>query len=399
MERTAASLHPLVAFRPPWPGRSLMETTFAVPAVLPLVTAAVAKAGPPQHLAPGGGGCAAGTPVGGASPLSGVLATCRAVPGLPLACAAAVAGGAGASGRRRVERAAARPRPKTSKPVGFGDAPRSEVATKRRSPPPLLPLSDLEVQAVEASVELALETFGDAMITGLRDQGWWASEGAVLPQRLCQMLRQEVEALWHADRFKLSQTVRGTEYFDKENVYATEVDGGSYEIAPRMVHYTVTATRAVAARIREAFPDVNISDKYIGNKLNMCVGNGASFASHLDVGVAEKPFNRKLTLLLYLNAWRPALGGEITLLGEALAPEGATASGLPKSLAPVAGRWVTFWADQMLHRVEPSQAPWGMEDFRVSYTIWFCTCDDNKSSATASTGVAGFEEAPAFGSL
>merc|ERR1719356_1521616 len=147
-----------------------------------------------------------------------------------------------------------------------------------------------------------------------------------------------------------------------------------------MVHYTVAATKAIANLISKEFPEARIGQNYIGNKLNLCVGNGASFDAHLDLGVEEKPFNRKLTLLLYLNAgWRPEMGGKLTLFGEggteqeAMRNSSAAAAGLPKSLAPASGRWVAFWSDRMLHKVEPSYAPAGLDSYRCSYTIWFCS--------------------------
>jgi len=268
--------------------------------------------------------------------------------------------------------------------------------------------SDEEVRALGVSVNSALECHGRAMVNGLRHNGWWASDEPVLPPAQRGALRAEVEALWSQGFFQKSQSVRGTEYYDKEHVFATEVDGGKYEVAPRLVHYTVNATRAISSLISEAFPEARLSSQYIGNKLNMCVGQGAAFDPHLDVGVAEKPFNRKLTLLLYLNGpWRPELGGELKLIGEgANAAEvaldsGTAAAGLPTNIAPTAGRWVVFWSDRILHGVNASQAPGGLPDYRVSYTIWLCTEDAGTSAPRApqvsAPGAGGFETAPDFG--
>jgi len=261
---------------------------------------------------------------------------------------------------------------------------------------------------VERAVNAAMDRYGPEIISGLREHGWWASDGPVLPSVIRGAMRSEVEALWEEGRFELSQSVRGTDYYDKENVYATEVNSDKYGTAPRLVHYTVNATRVLAEKIRAAFPEAPISGQFIGNKLNMSVGNGASFDAHLDVGVVEKPFNRKLTLLLYLNSWREELGGELTLLGEGATEEqaaldtGNEAAGFPRRLAPTSGRWVVFWSDRMLHRVEPSQAPGGLPDHRVSYTIWFCTEDDPRAPARAPPAAGpsgGFETAPSFARL
>lgn len=301
------------------------------------------------------------------------------------------------------------PRPQ-KKAQGFGSSPVASGTDAKRPKDRKVraaATTDEELRNFNTMINEAIDRNGDAMVNALRDKGWWASDGPVLPAKYREGLRSEVEALWKEGYFEKSQSVRGSEYYDKNHVYATEIDGGKFEIAPRFAHYTVTATRALAARIAAAFPEMQLSDKYIGNKLNLCVGEGASFDAHLDVGVAEKPYNRRLTLLIYLNSWRPDLGGEICLLGEGATEDqaaldtGMEAAGLPVKLAPTAGRWVAFWSDRMLHRVEPSWAPNGLEDYRASYTIWFCTKEEGgPNSGTPRPGVVpaggGYETAPSF---
>lgn len=303
------------------------------------------------------------------------------------------------------------------KPLPTNTTVDNGVAPSRQTQRRLSHPSDEEVRALGLAVNSALERNGRAMVNSLRDKGWWASDEAVLPPAQREALRAEVEALWSQGFFQKSQSVRGTEYYDKDHVYATEVDRGKYEVAPRLVHYTVNATRAISTLISEAFPEARLSSQYIGNKLNMCVGQGASFDSHLDIGVAEKPFNRKLTLLLYLNGpWRPELGGELRLVGEGANEaevalnSGTAAAGLPTSIAPTSGRWVAFWSDRILHGVNASQAPGGLPDYRVSYTIWLCTEDSGESAPRApqvsgpqvsgpqvsAPGAGGFESAPDF---
>jgi len=229
-------------------------------------------------------------------------------------------------------------------------------------------------EEVEALVLKAIERHGGDLIAGLRDKGWWSSDDAVLPDKMLRFLRCEVEALWHTNKFDVSQKVVGNMYFDKENVYATEIDGSKYDAAKGLVHYTVTATKLLTELVTKNFPELDLSPRFIGNKLNLCTGNGAKFDVHLDTGVAEKPFNRKLTLLIYLNDWRPELGGRLMLEGEVGQIDAAKEkAGLPVSIAPKSGRWVAFWSDRMLHGVEPSYAPAGLTDFRASYTIWMCT--------------------------
>lgn len=343
----------------------------------------------------------------------------------PAAFVAALVGPAAAARcrnlRRRTAASASRSKVREKRQRGFGGgggfgggassgtstAIDGSVASTRRKQKQLEHPSDEEVRSLGKAVNSALERHGRAMVNGLRDNGWWTSDEPVLPPALREALRTEVEALWSQGFFQKSQSVRGTEYYDKEHVYATEVDGGKYEVAPRLVHYTVNATRAISALVSEAFPEARLSSQYIGNKLNMCVGQGAAFDAHLDIGVAEKPFNRKLTVLLYLNGpWRPELGGELRLIGEGATEaevaldSGTAAAGLPTSVAPTSGRWVVFWSDRILHGVNASQAPGGLPDYRVSYTIWLCTEDNGASTPAAprvsAPGAGGFESAPSF---
>jgi len=334
----------------------------------------------------------------------------RAATAVAVAAVAAGAGRSALAARRsakRYPRSVLQARQRRYRSRGFGESPSSSaevVNHPEEASESAQGSGGLSVEDCENAVDSALETHWDSMCAGLRKHGWWASEASVLPDQLCDDLRGEVEQLWTEGWFKKSQSVRGGDYYDKENVYATELDGGKYSVSPRLIHYTVRATREIAARVRKAFPELQLSDAFIGNKLNLCVGNGAHFDAHLDVGVAEKPFNRKLTVLLYLNkAWREELGGKITLLGEGRNEEevaldsGAAASGLPASLAPLSGRWVAFWADRMLHRVEDSIAPAGLEEYRVSYTIWLCTEESEESEAEPSVSPPAsgdFEVAP-----
>ncbi|CAE7296778.1 unnamed protein product [Symbiodinium pilosum] len=223
----------------------------------------------------------------------------------------------------------------------------------------------------------SIDDWCDEFIAGLRDHGWWASSTPVLPKPLLRAMRQEVEDLWDNGDFIQSQSVLGgTIYYDKKHVFATEIKSEKYTTSPRMWHYTVTMTRELVRRVNAAFPEMELCDKFIGNKLNMSVGKGAAFDAHLDVGVAEKPYNRKLSMLLYLNdSWRSALGGEIVLLGEGqteaeAAKSNPEALGLPVTLPPKSGTLVAFWSDKILHKVKASEVLKGKKDYRVSYVIW-----------------------------
>lgn len=262
---------------------------------------------------------------------------------------------------------------------------------------------EVEIDELNELVLQALERHAEDMIKGLEEKGYWDSGTSVFPPEVCKALRGEVDALWHKGYLEKSKSARGDTHYYKKNVFATEVDGSKYDTAPRLCNYTVTTTKALAPLMSRAFPETKLSPDYIGNKINLCAGQGAYFDAHLDIGVGEKPFNRKLTLLIYLNNhWTPEMGGEITLLGEGATEEEAAANprtaemGLPVSIAPLAGRWLLFWGDKMLHKVAASFAPGGEDEYRVSYTIWFCTVDPPSVVPGTFPSSDGYEKAPDF---
>jgi len=264
-------------------------------------------------------------------------------------------------------------------------------------------MSESKVGRFNQQVLASIDGWCDELIAGLRDHGWWASSSPVLPEPLLRAMRQEVEDLWNNGDFIQSQSVLGgTIYYDKKHVFATEIKSEKYTVSPRMWHYTVTLTRELVRRVNAAFPDMGLSDKFIGNKLNMSVGKGAAFDAHLDVGVAEKPYNRKLSLLLYLNdSWRPALGGEIILLGEGQTEAEAAKShpdslGLPVTLPPTSGRLIAFWSDKILHKVKASEVLKGMKDYRVSYVIWLLGEEEVQDVPSSAADTSTAETAPAW---
>jgi len=284
---------------------------------------------------------------------------------------------------------------------GFGGFGGDVASTPTREPQEDFATSESQVAKFKQEIVSCMDEWSDELISGLRDHGWWASSGPSLPLPLCRAMRAEVEDLWNQGHFIKSQSVLGgTVYYDKKNVYATEVTRDRYLVCPRMWHYTVALTQELVRRVNVAFPEMGLSDKFIGNKLNMSVGNGAAFDAHLDVGVAEKPYNRKLSLLVYLNeSWRPPLGGEITLLGEGeTEAEAAKANPerlkLPVTVSPISGRLVAFWSDRILHKVQASEVLNGIDDYRVSYVIWLLGQEESEAPS-ASKGEKA-ESAPSW---
>eukprot|EP00439_Symbiodinium_sp_Y106_P013309 s5348_g1.t3 len=150
---------------------------------------------------------------------------------------------------------------------GFGgEAP--TAASKTQSSTKDFAMSESKVGRFNQQVLASIDGWCDELIAGLRDHGWWASSSPVLPEPLLRAMRQEVEDLWNNGDFIQSQSVLGgTIYYDKKHVFATEIKSEKYTVSPRMWHYTVTLTRELVRRVNAAFPDMGLSDKFIGNKL------------------------------------------------------------------------------------------------------------------------------------
>jgi Rps23 Pro-64 3,4-dihydroxylase Tpa1-like proline 4-hydroxylase len=85
----------------------------------------------------------------------------------------------------------------------------------------------------------------------------------------------------------------------------------------------------------------------------------AAYDKHYDnSGLAD---TRKVTVLYYMNQWRPECGGQFRIY----APSGAKID-----IEPIADRLLVFWSDRLVHSVLPSEAPRGAEDHRYALTLW-----------------------------
>ena len=152
--------------------------------------------------------------------------------------------------------------------------------------------------------------------------------------------------------------------YDKHNVFAMQLDGGEdYYRGPHLHEYIVSAVKSLVPALTEEFPEAMINAHMISNKLAVCTGGGSSYDKHYDNSGLNDV--RKVTVLLYLNEWRPELGGQFRVFG--LENE-------VTDIEPKAGRLLVFWSDLLVHSVLASEAPSGTNDHRYALTVWL-SCD------------------------
>ena len=133
------------------------------------------------------------------------------------------------------------------------------------------------------------------------------------------------------------------------------------------------------------------------NKLAVCLGDGSAYDKHIDnQGGGDL---RKLTVLYYLNRrdWdvdacggsfrafsdskmvsppQQELGEDTQRTAKALSPENdGDASFEYTDIDCTGDRLFGFWSDKLVHRVMPSFAPSGYDDYRYALTVWMLVRD------------------------
>ncbi|MCB9536750.1 MAG: 2OG-Fe(II) oxygenase [Myxococcales bacterium] len=197
-------------------------------------------------------------------------------------------------------------------------------------PPPVLPLSDLELRR-------------------LADEGWFTREG-FLGEGLALEARAACVALAEADRLRAAGIRRGADH-------TVDRDLRGDEAAWLADHLGDPALRAVADQF-EALRAVVNAGAWLGlTEVNLQVarypGGGARYRRHLDAFPGA--FNRVLTAIVYLNpGWQPDDGGRLALW----------TPGRP-TIDPVLDRLVVFLSERVPHAVEPAWAE------RWAITGWF----------------------------
>ncbi len=141
------------------------------------------------------------------------------------------------------------------------------------------------------------------IIDGLRSPHGWAVCDGFLSAARCAELRREAVALFDEGRYLTSQSSRWDSnyphtlqrsttpcnlalptcrwdsksqslvYYDKHNVYSTELAGGEqYYSAPRLHEYVHATIKTIVPLLKHAFPEAHLSVVYASNKLAVCTG-------------------------------------------------------------------------------------------------------------------------------
>eukprot|EP00613_Pedinella_sp_CCMP2098_P023258 CAMPEP_0171697384 /NCGR_PEP_ID=MMETSP0991-20121206/8789_1 /TAXON_ID=483369 /ORGANISM="non described non described, Strain CCMP2098" /LENGTH=321 /DNA_ID=CAMNT_0012286167 /DNA_START=62 /DNA_END=1028 /DNA_ORIENTATION=+ len=282
--------------------------------------------------------------------------------------------------------------------------------TPSRPPaPPLRPshtsADPVEVYARLDSITNAVEKHAETICKQLEHRGFFVID-EFLGDDTCAAMRAEAENFHRLGYMAPSQSTRWDPSkkelvpYDKHNVLSMQVQGGvdQYGLSPRLVEYTVGLTESLAPVVAAHFPDsAPLDGTAQSNKLAVCLGDGSAYDKHIDnQGGGDL---RKLTVLYYLNRrdWDvDACGGSFRAfsdfnmfsppqqeLGEdtqqqrsTLSPENdGDASFEYTDIDCTGDRLFGFWSDKLVHRVMPSFAPSGYDDYRYALTVWMLVRD------------------------
>jgi len=269
-----------------------------------------------------------------------------------------------------------------------------------------------------ATVRTAVDRAAPTLLKGLATRGFAVIDD-FLPTETVLAMRAECEGLREGGRMQVSQSTawdsesNSLKTYDKHNVLSANLVGGAaYHLSPRLVEYCVSVVSSLPLHINERFPEAKLSDHVHTNKLAVCLGSDeggqSKYDKHYDNEGGEDM--RKLTCLIYLqDEYHEASGGCFRMFADAAA-EMENAHGLqvgiaadigdtlqpPRSggpsddgaqgvellarsfaavdIAPLGGRLLCFWADRMVHGVQPSYAA-SAAAHRWALTVWLHTED------------------------
>ncbi len=90
-------------------------------------------------------------------------------------------------------------------------------------------------------------------------------------------MRQDAERLFKEGYMFQSMSVdEHGKSFPKDNVFASELDGHEWDVAPTILHYTRSIMLQAPDMLNGFFPDLQISSRSYASKLAVSLGDGAS---------------------------------------------------------------------------------------------------------------------------
>ena len=248
--------------------------------------------------------------------------------------------------------------------------------------------SSRTTENIELTAEYTMEKVSESVqrampdvINGLDTKGWAVLDN-FLGERLCHEMRKEAVSLYDSNYYSISQSTRwdsatnSSISYDKHNVFSMQLDGGDqYYIAPRLHEYMVSLTRSVVPLLSTQYPEAMLSSTMMSNKLAVCTGNGSAYDKHYDNSGMQD--TRKVTILYYMNHWRPECGGCFRIYVPSKSSNNGVVTASRSSsgdetvdIEPRADRLLVFWSDRLVHSVQPSEAPMGEIDHRYALTLW-----------------------------
>ncbi|KAJ0396745.1 hypothetical protein P43SY_009700 [Pythium insidiosum] len=208
----------------------------------------------------------------------------------------------------------------------------------------------------------------DAIKQGLQHDGFSIIHGFA-GDDVARQMRAEAERLFEEGyMFPSKSTDEQGREMVKPNVFATELDGHEWELAPTILDYTRSVVLQAPIVLNFLFPHLKMSQRTYGTKLAVSLGGGSKYPKHCDN--SGLPDQRKVTMVYYLNPdWAPRQGGELRLF---------TRDGGVKVVPPKADTLALFWSDQVVHDVLPTVSdPAAADQRRYALTLWLVT--DNLS--------------------
>ena len=156
--------------------------------------------------------------------------------------------------------------------------------------------SSLEPREDEEEQEDFMQHVGAAVlkaapviINGLRSPAGWAVCDGLLSAAACAQLRRESVTLFDSGQFLTSKSsrwdsqTRSLVYYEKRNVFSTELAGNDqYYSAPRLHEYVHATIKTIVPLLQNAFPEAHLSAVLASNKLAVCTGDGSSYDKHYD---------------------------------------------------------------------------------------------------------------------
>ncbi|TYZ58936.1 hypothetical protein PybrP1_010791 [[Pythium] brassicae (nom. inval.)] len=215
----------------------------------------------------------------------------------------------------------------------------------------------------------ASETVRETIRQGLGRDGYCVLQNFAGAD-VAQAMRAEAERLYEDGR--MFQSMSGDEHgreMPKKNVFATELEGNEWDVAPTLLDYTRSVLLQAPLVLNHFFPHLRMSERTYGTKLAVSLGAGSKYPKHCDN--SGLPDQRKVTMVYYLNPeWEASQGGELRIYSK---HNGVVV------VPPVADTLAMFWSDQIVHDVLPTMNDIAVTAHRrYALTLWLVSENESE---------------------